>query len=101
MRLRKSDGCGQGVMHNKGSVGLRDLQHILGDALYRVVERSIPRHQGTLTQTADEATIAHLNIMPRQFPCETALALFHESYLMGIRWHKFLLLAVHSYTPHE
>jgi hypothetical protein len=38
VRLRKSDGCGQGVMHDKGSVSLWDLQYILAGSLDRVEE---------------------------------------------------------------
>jgi hypothetical protein len=47
----------------------------------RVEERSIPRHEGTPAQTPDEATIAHRNIMLRQFPPQTALALFQQGSL--------------------
>ena len=64
----------------------------------RVEERSIPRHEGTPAQTPDEATIAHLNVVPREFPGETALAPFHESYLMRIIWHKSSMLTVQTYT---
>ena len=68
--------------------------------LHRIKEKTIPSHQWTFTQAANKATVAHFNVLPRQFPGETAFAPFHErSLIMGLRWHRFRMLAVHSYTP--
>jgi hypothetical protein len=55
----------------------RNVQRIFR-SFDRVEERPIPSHQRTLTQAPDKTAVAHFNVVPRQLPRETALALFHE-----------------------